>query len=156
MKMQTALRKMNLAEYRRYSEFSFENFVKEAASASGQAPDAIKAKIGSLPPEPTSSDLWYVIDADGEDAGFIFIRLLADTGEAYGYDIFINEKLRGKGLGRRVLEEGKILLKSMGVSKLKICAFSENLAARALYASFGFKEISFRPESKQHELELEF
>ena len=53
------------------------------------------------------------------------------------------------------MAEGRKLLKARGVTKLKICVFSENLPARRLYDSLGFKETEFKPEKRQCRMEIE-
>lgn len=51
--------------------------------------------------------------------------------------------------------EGRKLLAGLGVKKLKITVFDDNLPARKLYASLGFLATGFHPKRLQHEMEVE-
>ncbi len=148
------LRKMNQTEFNKYSLLSFNTFLIETAKSSGQALDLIKAKFGNPPSEITDRDLWFVIQYDTKDIGFLWLKLSPDKTEAFGFDICLEENYRNRGIGHLVLSEAGELLKLMNINKIKICAFESNLSARQLYSKFNFKEVTFNQDRKQFTLEL--
>lgn len=148
------LRKMSQREYQQYSHFAFDSFVHQAAIASGESLSTVRGRVGYPASEPKENDLWRVIEHMGQDAGYIWIHLIPNTDEAFGYEIYLDEKFRGQGIGRQVLSAGRILLREFGIRRLKGCVFESNTIARELYKSFGFKEVGFREEKKQYELEI--
>ncbi len=53
--------------------------------------------------------------------------------------IRIDEKFRGKGYGRRTMEEAEIWIRSRGGTRLTLNVFGHNAIARSLYDSLGFR-----------------
>lgn len=156
---QVQLRKMTQSEYERRSRFAYDSFIEDATAHSGESIESVRARVGGPAPEPSADDLWYVVEREGADVGYFWIQLLPQVSsherEAFGYDIYLEEASRGVGIGRLAMLEGKRLLSQYGVKRLKICVFADNLPARKLYASLGFKEVSFKENKRQYEMEIE-
>ncbi|KAB3529160.1 arsinothricin resistance N-acetyltransferase ArsN1 family A [Alkaliphilus serpentinus] len=55
--------------------------------------------------------------------------------------IYIRGDMQGKGVGKRILQELCRIAKEENFHKLALVTFRENSAARALYASAGFREV---------------
>jgi ribosomal protein S18 acetylase RimI-like enzyme len=148
-----SLTRMNSDEFKEYSNFSFENYIIETSKSSGIDIQTLKPKVGGPPKEVRDNDLWLLIKEQNENIGFLWIEIKED-GEAFGWDIFLNESHRSKGIGRHVmLEAGKILNK-YNVDRIRFCVIESNTVARALYSSLGFKEINFNETHRRYTLEL--
>lgn len=82
----------------------------------------------------------YIIDVDGEAAGFIHVD------EKYGYVnnieyLYIKAEYRGQGLGSFALNEIKKILFADGLERVQIEVNPSNLKALKLYHSLGFDNI---------------
>ena len=84
-----------------------------------------------------------------EIAGHFWARIDKDGQKAFGYDIYIQSKFRGLGIGRISMNRGREILRSHNIEKLEICVFSENLVAINLYKSMGFEQVKINKEKKQ-------
>ncbi len=148
-----SLAKMNSDEFIEFSKFSFESYISETSKSSGIDIQTLKQKVGGPPKEVRENDLWLAIKIQNEDIGFLWVEIKED-GEAFGWDIYLNENYRSKGIGRKVmLETGKIL-NEYNINRIKICVVEDNKIARALYSSLGFQEIHFNESHRRYTLEL--
>jgi ribosomal protein S18 acetylase RimI-like enzyme len=59
-------------------------------------------------------------------------------------DIFIEEKYRSMGLGKKLIEKAITKLKELGSDRLSIGVFFDNTNARKLYEKLGFKPRHMR------------
>ena len=146
------LSKMNPTEFAKYSNFSFELFVSETAKSSGLDTQTIRDKVGGAPKEIRENDLWLVIKHQDSAIGYLWVEIKKD-GSAFGWDIFLNEDQRSKGIGRQVMLEMGVVLSKYKVNRVEICVLEENKVARALYTSLGFKEVHFNEAHKRYTLE---
>lgn len=149
------LEEMNEDEFTITALFSFDLFVKELAKSSGKSIEETRLTAGSPPIPRSSNDLWRSLVCDNEKIGYIWIRLLPKTNEAYGYEIYLNENSRGKGHGKIAITKAIELLKELKVKKLKICVFENNFVARKLYDSLGFQVEKKDEVTNQHHLFLD-
>lgn len=85
--------------------------------------------------------LTVMTDGDGL-VGYSVLWCVVDQGEIA--NIAIAEERRGEGLGRRLLEDTLERAAAAGVRSLFLEVRASNGAARALYASRGFREIGVR------------
>jgi len=152
--MSINLRQMNYEDFSHWSSFSFRNFVGELAKSSGKSFEEVKTEVGLGPSKMSQDDLWYVIESDKTDIGFFWIKFDSEQKSAFGYDIWLHEHMRSKGIGREVMLAGKIILKSKGIERLQVCVFEENTVARGLYESLGFHQKSYDLSRKQYHLEI--
>ena len=60
------------------------------------------------------------------------------------YDIYVEEPLRGKGYGRRLLELAEEGSCRAGVMRMELNVARDNDGAPALYESVGYREMSRR------------
>jgi ribosomal protein S18 acetylase RimI-like enzyme len=88
--------------------------------------------------------------------GYFWLRVDFQKKEAFGYDLFLEKRVRGQGFGRQIMERGKELLRCLGINKVKLCVFENNAPARGLYLSLGFREIRRVDSKGQIELETVF
>jgi ribosomal protein S18 acetylase RimI-like enzyme len=73
----------------------------------------------------------------------LFVGGISDmmTGLNYGfiYDIFVEEKSRGKGIGKLLLEKAEDYCRKKGYSRIALMVSTENDSAIRLYSRIGFK-----------------
>ena len=85
-------------------------------------------------------------DESGHLCGWIWIGPPPDApqlpNEQYLYQITVEESVRGRGYGRRMLQALEALLTAEGVETLRLNVFHWNRAARALYDSAGYEVVS--------------
>jgi GNAT superfamily N-acetyltransferase len=78
------------------------------------------------------------------DAGFaqLRFRLSAWTGvdDCWLEDLFVRESARGTGLGRALVEKCLAVARERGCKRVELDVQSDNVGARALYASCGFTD----------------
>ena len=91
----------------------------------------------------TQKDMCFGIDVDGALAAFIIMSRAADQAEVL--TIATAAQARRKGLGRALLMEAALELKSRDVTDLFLEVAEDNAAAIALYRTVGFDAIGRRP-----------
>ena len=68
------------------------------------------------------------------------VRYVSPTGEhCHIEDVVVDERMRGMGLGREIMEKTLDALRAMNVSCIELTSRPSRVAARALYRSLGFK-----------------
>lgn len=87
--------------------------------------------VGPAPPEPWQ--LW----------GYLVFWVVAD--EMHLLNLAVHPEQRGRGLGRTLLTEALAQARAQGAQVAWLEVRPSNGPARALYASFGFKEVGLRP-----------
>ena len=73
----------------------------------------------------------------GEDVGYCVTTVLAGRGEVES--LFLDEALRGRGLGSRLVERALAWLDELGVERCIVGVAVGNEAAFPLYERFGFR-----------------
>tara|TARA_R110002003_G_scaffold97_7_gene7790 strand:- start:12779 stop:13876 length:1098 start_codon:yes stop_codon:yes gene_type:complete len=66
----------------------------------------------------------------------------------YIYEIHLHERLRGGGLGSKLIKFAENAAKECGVSKTMLTVFSNNTGARAVYEKLGYVKDACSPEDK--------
>jgi ribosomal protein S18 acetylase RimI-like enzyme len=85
-------------------------------------------------------------ELDGEIAGYTYARIEPrnwnDLVDAHGtlHDIFVDARMRRRGLARQLLTEILERLASKGAPRVLLHTATQNLAARRLFSSFGFRQ----------------
>jgi ribosomal-protein-alanine N-acetyltransferase len=94
--------------------------------------------------EAISSDHSFVLvaESDGEIAGYSVFYLTPPESELP--DIVVDEKYRGRGLGRLLLEESIKILKDKEIDSIFLEVRESNMPARTLYEHIGFEQIGKR------------
>jgi ribosomal-protein-alanine N-acetyltransferase len=77
------------------------------------------------------------------DAGFVLARVAADEAEIL--TIGVVPASRRRGIGATLLAEAERRAEGQGARVMFLDVAAENLAARALYAAFGYQQIGRRP-----------
>ncbi len=75
--------------------------------------------------------------------GYLFVGESGDmmTGLSFGfvYDIFVEKKARGKGIGKLLLEKGEDYCRKRGYNRIALMVSASNDSAIRLYNRAGFK-----------------
>lgn len=91
----------------------------------------------------TPGTLALIAEVAGEPAGFILSRAAADEAEILA--IGVPPALRRGGIAGRLLDATLVRLGGTGIGRVFLEVAVGNRAARALYASRGFREVGRRP-----------
>ncbi|GAA1966705.1 GNAT family N-acetyltransferase [Catenulispora subtropica] len=81
---------------------------------------------------------WFVVDRDGDLAGYALIGPDSDNREAWLLGLAVSERHQGHGLGRKLMRTAVDTMKDLGVADGFITVRPDNEAAFHLYESFGF------------------
>jgi len=90
-------------------------------------------------------DMVKVIELDGVVAGYVWFKLVNSTVGTFGRieHIFVDEKYRGHGLGKKLMLAAEEHFKGHGIKKMKLTVTSDNKAAVSLYHGIGYKTKRF-------------
>jgi GNAT superfamily N-acetyltransferase len=89
----------------------------------------------------TDNHHFYSVAHDDVFAGFAWINVKEEFGikVAWGYNIFIEESLRRKGLASFIFSELESEVKKLKVDRVRFQVYGENSGAIELYKKQGFK-----------------
>ena len=87
-----------------------------------------------------------VVEIVGEIAGFFWVELRDDC--LYLEEIHIIESARGRGLGRRLMEEIENRAKELGRNEIQLSVFSDSPEVR-FYQRFGYSKMGENLERHQ-------
>jgi len=85
---------------------------------------------------------WWLMTVDGRDAGVLLMnRTEEDSHRLELIYMGIVDWARGRGIGRRVMQQAMQTARAMGKQYVRLAADTRNGPAMRLYQSFGFKEV---------------
>jgi ribosomal protein S18 acetylase RimI-like enzyme len=88
----------------------------------------------------------FVLDVldEGEAVGSLWLANQSPQGQSawFIYDIVIDEKFRGRGLGRQTMTAGEEFVKARGGTRLGLNVFGPNAVARRLYESMDYQVMA--------------
>ncbi|MGB4101537.1 MAG: ribosomal protein S18-alanine N-acetyltransferase [Alphaproteobacteria bacterium] len=91
-----------------------------------------------------SPDVWgMLLENSGHPAGFALCQYVSDDCEILTFAIL--PRLQRRGLGRHLLQTVYDAAKARPGSRIFLEVAADNLAARQLYANFGFQPTGTRP-----------
>jgi len=137
---------MPSAQFDVWSRRSIEGFVAQQVAA-GLLPEP-EARASAerqleelLPDGPTTRThhLWQVVVGD-EVVGALWLRVRPLRGEveAYVFDVEIESRLRGRGLGRATMLAAETAARDLKADVIRLNVFAHNTAAVRLYESLGY------------------
>jgi ribosomal protein S18 acetylase RimI-like enzyme len=91
---------------------------------------------------PSAQQSVYVIEADGEPVGDLWLAQREETMEPclFVYDIHLDEQYRGRGYGRAAMVFAEEEAQRRGIDRVALNVFGGNEVARGLYRSLGYEE----------------
>lgn len=92
---------------------------------------------------PSAEQVVYVIEADGEPVGDLWLCERNDaTGQPclFIYDIRLHENARGRGHGKTAMLFAEEEARRRGLPRVALNVFGRNAVARGLYRSLGYEE----------------
>ncbi|HXQ89121.1 MAG TPA: GNAT family N-acetyltransferase [Solirubrobacterales bacterium] len=96
-----------------------------------------------------AAEIAVLLSGEGPD-GLALLRfrpaLWSGGAEAYLQELYVVPRLRGQGIGRRLLEEAIDLARAEGADGIDLNTGETDTAARALYESMGFTNREGGPE----------
>jgi GNAT superfamily N-acetyltransferase len=129
----------NAAHTRRYADgmVEFAGLTREAAERKAAADVAAVLPAG-LATEGVR--LWAIEDDGGRVVGSVFLG--ERQGQAWLYDIVVNEGERGRGVGRAAMLALEAEVRRLGFGSVGLNVWGGNEVARCLYRSLGYAEQS--------------
>ncbi len=141
------LEPMTDAQYAAYREGAEESYAEGIAGSGAMSLEAARAKSAEdyarlLPDGLATEDnrLWTAYDGDLE-VGVLWLAF-KDTSEgvsAFGFDFEVREELRRHGYGRAIMLAAEQVCLELGVVRVGLSVFGNNLGAQALYEQMGFQ-----------------
>jgi ribosomal protein S18 acetylase RimI-like enzyme len=125
-----------------------DDMVESGFMSRSDAEAKAEADIAAQLPNGLRTDNTYVYaieDEGGSMVGHAFVGRRPDpAGDEVGfiYDIWLDERARGRGLGRAAMVELEDEVRRLGLERLRLNVFGHNTRARALYRSLGYEELS--------------
>jgi ribosomal protein S18 acetylase RimI-like enzyme len=127
-----------------YAEEIMQNAGVSAEEAAGHSDDSFNDLL-PLGVETPGHQLFVGTDPEtGQRVGLLWLTTQRRRGAAamWIYDIYVEEALRDKGYGRRLLELAEEEARRAGVTRMELNVARDNEGARSLYESMGYAEMS--------------
>lgn len=144
-----ALRPMTEQEYARFRAVLDEHYPRERARNMGtplaEERSASTKQINDLLPQGHQTPghfFWVLVDEDGAPVGQLWIAVDEAKGQAFIYDIAIDEAARGKGYGRQALALLDTEVRQLGLRRIVLNVFADNDVAQHLYRSAGYQSVA--------------
>ena len=82
----------------------------------------------------------YTLVDDDEAVGMIWMKIKRHPAiSGFIYDVFVDEKFRGKGYGKNLMLLLEEKAREMGLGSLELHVFGSNQVARKLYETIGYE-----------------
>jgi ribosomal protein S18 acetylase RimI-like enzyme len=146
----TTLRPMNGDELARFVVAVRDGYAKEIAEWGGFEPEFARRKAeedtAALFPggEPAEGNSVYVVEADGEAVGQLWVADRDREGRRllWIYFVGVDDAHRGRGHGREAMLLCEAEARRRGIDRVELNVFGGNAAARGLYRSLGYDEMA--------------
>jgi ribosomal protein S18 acetylase RimI-like enzyme len=125
-----------------------DSYAQDMARDAGLAPEKAAAMAATqmdalFPgPAPSPQQLVYVLEADGERVGELWLCARENVPQPalFIYFVGIDEEHRGKGYGKAAMELVESEARRLGIDTVALNVFGKNEVARNLYRSVGYEE----------------
>jgi ribosomal protein S18 acetylase RimI-like enzyme len=140
------LRPLREDEFAGWDEAHRAEYLRGLVEFAGMSPDAAAAKVehdvpAVLPDGLATKDVRiWAVEAEGRKVGTVFLGLRG--GDAWLYDITIDEAERGRGHGRGAMTALEGEVRALGHDSVGLNVWGGNDVARGLYRSLGYAEES--------------
>ena len=146
--MSAQLRPMRDDEFAAWLPLMRERYVGDMVHDAGLSPERAEVKatedIERLFPggKPSAEQLVFVIEADGESVGDLWLAERDDAFQRclFVFDIRLDEAQRGHGYGRAAMTFAEEEARRRGFDTVALNVFGRNTVARSLYRSLGYEE----------------
>lgn len=143
----TVLRPLAEEEYPQWLAGEREGFVAAMAERGVRREQALahaESAFGRLLPDgPRSADTALrLMLVDGERAGSLWVSTadgLPDDSDGYVFAVEVDQRFRGRGLGRVLMLDAESMTRAAGGASLGLHVFSGNTPALRLYESLGYR-----------------
>jgi len=142
------LRPMGEDEFAVWLPLMRDEYAQAMIDDGGFEPDGAAAKAAAdvehLFPggRPSTRQLVFVIEADGEPVGDLWLAERDDTRQPclFVYDIRLEDAARGRGYGKAAMLLAEEEARRRGLDRVALNVFGRNKVARRLYLSLGYEE----------------
>ena len=112
------------------------------AVRAGEGTPGLRGSSGRTAARRRSCDVRRRGRETGERVGYLWIAERDNQGRkvVWIYDIEIDERFRGRGLGRATMELAEQQARERGLGRVELNVFGRNEVARSLYRSLGYEE----------------
>ncbi|AMC33841.1 GNAT family N-acetyltransferase [Janthinobacterium sp. B9-8] len=145
----TTLLPMRAETYESYLESSILSYAEDnILSGRWREEDAIEQsrnEFHTLLPQGTDTPDQYLFEIIGKDnlttVGFIWFAVTLEKGVriAFVYDLAIKAAHRRQGYAKRAFKAIEALVNDLGLTRIGLHVFGQNLAAQALYKHLGYE-----------------
>jgi ribosomal protein S18 acetylase RimI-like enzyme len=117
---------------------------QRAGENAEQAAEASRMSESQFFPEGRLIDghFLFTVEADGEDAGWLWLGPMKDVSTWYVWDVAVHEAFRGRGIGRATMALAEEFARSQGATMMQLNVFAYNEPAIGLYGSMGYTVTS--------------
>jgi ribosomal protein S18 acetylase RimI-like enzyme len=84
----------------------------------------------------------FVAELDGEVVGYVTTTIVPEDSVARIPDLAVDARVRGRGIGRLLLEHALAYFRAQGLRLARIETLAHNEVGRYLYPSAGFEEVA--------------
>ena len=84
----------------------------------------------------------FVAEAEGKVVGYVITRTNQQTGIGWIPNMAVDARHRGKGMGKRLLQQAIDYLKQAEMKYAKIETLEQNTLGQRFYPRMGFKEVA--------------
>lgn len=141
------LRPLRADEFDDWNEAHTRGYADGMVEFAGMTREAAEQKaaadVASVLPDGLATEgvrFWAIEDDSGRVVGAVFLGIR--QGDAWLYDIVVNEEERGRGLGRAAMLALEAEIRSLGFGTVGLNVWGGNEVARSLYRSLGYTERS--------------
>lgn len=146
--MGLSLRPLSNDEFESWFTRVRDGYAADMTKDAGIAPEKATAMAASQMDElfpgraPSPEQLVYVVEADGERVGDLWVCDREDPMQhaLFIYFVGIDEEHRGKGYGKAAMELAESEARRLGIDRIALSVFGRNEIARNLYRSLGYEE----------------
>jgi GNAT superfamily N-acetyltransferase len=154
--MPVELRPMRDDEFAAWLPVMRDRYAKDMIRDAGLPPERANAKavddIDRLFPggQPSAEQLVYVIEAEGEPVGDLWLAERDDAFQpgVFIFDITVEEPHRGRGYGKAAMLFAEEEARRRGHDRVALNVFGGNAVARRLYQSLGYEEDAIAMSKK--------
>jgi GNAT superfamily N-acetyltransferase len=140
-----ALRPMSADEYASYVDHSMRTYAEQMSELGGVDRETAQAEaertMSELLPDGRATEGQHLLVAESEGArvGIVWVGRRLDRPDLWWvWDVEIDERMQGRGLGRAAMIATEAYVRAQGVTRLGLNVFGGNAVARSLYDSLGY------------------